>query len=422
MKIALSNMFDDIQQSSTLAINEKVKELRLKGENIYHLGFGESPFPVQGTVKEGLRKGENVKSYLPTQGILELREQVSKFYQYWFNLNCSPDNIFIGPGSKELIFDLLLLIEGDLILPVPSWVSYIPQAKLARKSAIKVNTSFENNYCMTAEELDKAYNQAIKNNLNPKILLINTPGNPCGNSYNASLVKDIANFAQSKNLFIISDEIYSNIIFEGYKHTSFAEYYPEGTFITGGISKDRSLGGYRLGVCIIPADQNDFRKAFNTLISETFSCVSAPIQYAGINAYSTDSGITDYIKNCTSIHNIVLNQFFNIIIKSDFIDCSPPMGAFYLYPRFKLNDISTSDELASILLEKYNVATLPGSCFGHDPKELNLRLAITDYSGEEIYEYFIKNKSVDPAYLFKNYCPNLFEAANLILKMTEQES
>lgn len=417
MRIKVKEIFSNIEESATLAINQNIKELRSKGKSIYHLGFGESPFPVPEIVKEGLRSGEMVKAYQQTQGLPQLREVISEFYAEWFDLKYSFEDIFVGPGSKELIFDLMLLIEGDLMLPVPSWVSYIPQAKIAGKNAIKIQTKMKNNYCMTVEELDKGYNQALKDGYNPKLLLINTPGNPCGNSYKESNVKAIAEYAREKKIYIISDEIYGNIIFKNYRHTSFAKYYPEGTFVTGGMSKDRSLGGYRIGVCLVPEDQQEFKKAFNTLISETFSCVSAPIQHAALSAYTTGCTMSNYISNCTKIHNIVLNYFYNELIQSELIECSPPMGAFYVYPKYNISKLETSKEISKILLEKYHVASLPGNCFGQDPSELNTRLAITDYDGTAAYEYFVNTPEIDEKYFIKTYCPNLVEAASLIKQM-----
>jgi aspartate/methionine/tyrosine aminotransferase len=416
MDITIADVFYQLEESATLAINQNIKDLRIDGNKVYHLGFGESPFPVPMTVKEGLAKGENLKSYQPTQGIYELREAVAKFYSYWFNLHYRPEDIFIGPGSKELLFDLMLLIKGDLMLPVPSWVSYIPQAKIAGKKVIKVPTCIENSYCMTVEELKKAYNEAIQNNLNPKLLLINTPGNPCGNSYPENIVKSIVEFAREKELIIISDEIYANVTFKGHKHHSFAKFYPEGTFVTGGISKDRSLGGYRLGVCLIPPGQKVFKKAFNTLISETFSCVSAPIQIAAIRAYSTGPEMYEFIHTCKDIHNIALEYFYNQIIQSPHIECSPPMGAFYLYPKFKTKQCQTANHIVDILLNKYNVACLPSSCFGQDPGELNVRLAITDYSGSEAFRQYNNAEKVNKKTFIDTYCPNLTEAAKQIVR------
>lgn len=419
MKINIAKVFNTIEESATLAINQNIKSLRSEGKTIYHLGFGESPFPVPEAVKTGLRRGETVKAYQPTQGISELREQVSKFYAHWFKLNYPAEDIFIGPGSKELIFDLMHLIDGDLILPVPSWVSYIPQARISGKSAIKVSTQLKNNYCMTVEELDCAYNQGLKDGLNPQLMLINTPGNPCGNSYPEELVKEIANYAREKNIYLISDEIYANIIFKGYNHTSFAKYYPEGTFVTGGISKDRSLGGYRLGVCLIPSGQVEFKKAFNTLISETFSCVSSPIQYAAIAAYSLDYEMTDFIKICTSIHDMALNYFWHELNQSEFIDCPPAMGAFYLYPKYRLSKLKTASEISKILLEKYNVASLPANCFGQSDNELNTRLAITDYDGSKALDFYVTNPRTNINEFIKDCCPHLEKAAAQIKKFAE---
>ncbi|MEW5820268.1 MAG: aminotransferase class I/II-fold pyridoxal phosphate-dependent enzyme [Cyanobacteriota bacterium] len=420
MKIKISEVFNQIEESATLAINQNIKHLRSEGKTIYHLGFGESPFPVPECVKKGLRSGESIKAYQPTQGIKELRESVSKFYSQWFKLNYSPEDIFIGPGSKELIFDLMHLIEGDLILPVPSWVSYIPQAKISGKKVIKVDTSIKNSYCMTVEELDKSYRAALKFGLNPTLMLINTPGNPCGNSYPEDLVKEIAEYARNKGIYIISDEIYGNIIFEGYNHSSFARYYPEGTFVTGGISKDRSLGGYRIGVCLVPEGQPEFKKAFNTLISETFSCVSAPIQQAAIPAYSLEDEMIEFINNCTKIHNIALDYFHKELIKSEYIECAPPMGAFYLYPKYNITKLNSATEISKILLEEYNVASLPSNCFGQEPDELNTRLAITDYNGSKAYEYYTSNPGINNDEFINICCPNLVKSSKLIREMVEK--
>lgn len=420
MDIKVNDVIYSIEESATLAINQNIKALRSEGKTVYHLGFGESPFPVIKPVMEGLRAGEDLKAYPPTQGFPSLREQVSQFYKKWFQLEYKPENIFIGPGSKELIFDLMLLIEGDLILPVPSWVSYIPQAKILGKETIKVKTSFENNYCLTVEDLDAAYRASIIGGLKPTFVLINSPGNPCGNVYPENTVKNIANYAREKKLLLISDEIYGNICFEGYQHTSFAKYYPEGTFVTGGMSKDRSLGGYRLGVCLLPENQPKLIKAFNTLISETFSCVSAPIQTAATSAYSTDSKITDFINNCTQIHNIVLDYFYEKLTSNKYISCNKPMGAFYLYPKFNLSKLSSSKEIAKILLNEYNVATLPSTCFGFDDSELCLRLAITDYDGSKALEYYTNNCINNKAEFVEKCCPNLVKAIELIQEMVNK--
>jgi len=136
----LSTEAKELKPSATLAINELVMKKRAIGQNILHLGFGESPFPVHLSVQEELKKNVDKKSYLPTQGIYPLREKVSAFYKYHFNLDYLPEQIIVGPGSKVLVFDLLLALEGPLFIPAPSWVSYQHQAKLMKKPVHYIRT------------------------------------------------------------------------------------------------------------------------------------------------------------------------------------------------------------------------------------------------------------------------------------------
>ena len=144
-----------LKESATLAINLKAIGLRESGKKVHHFGFGQSPFPVPEAIQEALRKNADKKDYLPTQGLPELCEAVADFYRKRFQYNFTAENVCVGPGSKELIFQTLYLMEGPLLVPAPSWVSYGPQAALRGKEIVQIPTKRENGYRLQVEELDR---------------------------------------------------------------------------------------------------------------------------------------------------------------------------------------------------------------------------------------------------------------------------
>ena len=284
----LKNIVKDLKPSSTLKINEISRELENKGKKIFKFGFGQSPFQVPSDVVNELKNNAHQNKYLPMQGLKELREAVAKYTSNKKDYNYKSENVIIGPGSKELMFLLHILFEGDIILPAPSWVSYAPQAILGRNKIHSIQTTRENNWFPTATEIEKVI---LKNKNKNYLLFLNSPNNPSGQI--CENLKEISEITKKYNLVILSDEIYSELSFEeGFK--SISSFCPEKTIISTGLSKWCGAGGWRLGYFIIPESLNHLRDAINVLASETFSSVSAPIQYAAITAYSNDH--SDYIK------------------------------------------------------------------------------------------------------------------------------
>jgi len=423
-----SKVIKELKPSATLAINELVMQKREKGQNILHMGFGESPFPVHLTIQEELSKNADKKRYLPTQGLLPLREEISSFYNFHFKLHYLPEQIMIGPGSKTLIFDLLLALKGPLFIPAPSWVSYQHQAKLINKPAYFIGTTYQNSYLLSPNDLEIAFQEHTLKKGDQNILLLNYPNNPTGQTYNSEHLKDLASVAKDYNTIIISDEIYALISFNNKKHQSIAEFYPEGTIVTGGVSKDRSLGGFRLGVALLPNEEHKLLNSLISIGSETWSAASAPIQYAALEAYNIKSEITDYINDCTSIHQLVAN-YVHKRIETGNIKCPAPQGAFYLFPDWnqystELNSIGikTSYGLAKALLERWNVATLPGSEFGMLNNDLCLRIANCDYDGSLVLRKFCENRNIakkDTDAFVKSFAPRVAAACDQLVNFTK---
>ena len=366
--------------SVTLHINERVKQMWAEGRDVYHLGFGESRFPVHPTLQEALRANAHRKSYLSVQGLLELREQIAGFYSRQLEREVSAEQIIVGPGSKVLIYALQMALDGELLLPTPSWVSYAPQAHLLAKPMRYIPASSADNYEFTLEALDQTVQQ--KPDV-PKTLLINSPNNPTGRMFEPSFLEKLADYCRQQRIMVLSDELYGLIPHAHRTHVSLAHYYPEGTVVLGGLSKQLSLGGWRLGVAVLPSDEGGMQlmRSLCKIASETWSTSSGPIQYAAISAYREDPDITAYMHECAQIHAIRTQHIWSWLVEFG-IPCAQPDGGFYMLPNFErwreplaARGVYTSSDLTTYLLEKYQIVTLPGIAFGLPPQDLSVRLA-----------------------------------------------
>ena len=366
--------------SPTLAINQRVKELWAAGEQVYHLGFGESRFPVHPKIRAALIAHADAKSYLPSLGIPELRAAVADFYTKQMGVEATPDRVIVAPGSKPLLYAFQMALAGDTILPTPSWVSYAPQARLLNRPVLHIPASPSDEHRLTADALRQTI---AKSSHDQHILVLNSPSNPTGQMLGPELLTEIAEVCRATHTLVLSDEIYA-LTAHGHKpHVSMAHFYPEGTVVLGGLSKHLSLGGWRLGVAIVPtgAAGQQLLQAVNKIGGEIWSCVAAPVQYAALAAYADDPEILDYIAECTRLHAARTQHLWRALSELD-VPCARPDGGFYLYPNFDGwrealagKGVYTSDDLARHLLDKWRIATLPGTAFGAPPDELSLRLS-----------------------------------------------
>jgi aspartate/methionine/tyrosine aminotransferase len=398
--------------SPTLEINEYVRASRAKGLALLHLGFGESPFPVHPILQNALTENADKSMYLPASGLPELRQKAGAYFVNHFGIDWEEYEVVIGPGSKALIYALQLAVEGDLLLPVPSWVSYGPQSGLAGDTVIKIPMTLTENYSINAARLENAILESRRNGQNPKKLVLNYPNNPTGLSIPPPQLAEIAEVCRRFGVLVISDEIYG-LVHHRQEHLSIAGAYPEGTVVTSGLSKHLSLGGYRVGVALIPAVLKSVYQAALRVASETWSTVAAPIQYAVVKAFENDPEIEGYIRDCTLIHGLVSGYLRQVLVD---LGCEyPPLdGGFYLFPDFKrfrerlqARDIHSSDDLAHALMEEVQIVTLPGTAFGDVPESLTLRLASCDYHGGEALEYFQSHRECFPESLVRACCPNI---------------
>jgi len=405
----LKKIIKNLKPSSTLRMNEISNKLQSKGKKIYKFGFGQSPFEIPDDVVNELKNNAHQNKYLSMQGLSELRTAISKYSSTKNSQNYKSENIIVGPGTKELMFLLQLLFDGDILLPAPSWVSYAPQALLSRNRTHWIITKSENNWFPTGEEIEKVILKDRKKNY---LLFLNSPNNPSGQICNN--LKEISTIAKKYNILILSDEIYSELSFHE-NFQSISQFYPEKTIISTGLSKWCGAGGWRLGHFIIPEALKELRDSLKILASETFSSVSAPIQYAAIAAYSNNHD--EYINNSRSILKVVGEYVYNNL-KSNKINMNKPQGGFYLMPEFLIKKFSTSQDMCSDILEKTGVALLPGSDFGFSKERMIVRLSFTDFNGQEFMDYIKKNNKLDTSSISK-FAPKIVEGTNKLKLWSE---
>ena len=386
----LYERFRNTEPSSTLRINEISNKLLDEGKNVYKFGLGQSPFPVPEILIETLKKNAHQKDYLNVSGLLKLREVVAKYHSKKNLYNYSKDNVIIGPGSKELIFQCQMVTEMPLLLPKPSWVSYEPQAKILKKDVNWIDTSKNTNWHLSANALrDYCKNNKYKYQL----LILNSPNNPTGT--NNEDLEELSKICKENNIIVISDEIYTELDFNGNYH-SISHFYPEGTVISSGLSKWCGAGGWRLGTLIFPKELKIIHDSVRSLASETFTSVSAPIQYAAVKAYTEDH--SEYLNNSRIILKKVADFVYNQLSEIG-IECIRPQGGFYILCDFSKiikhnNIINNATTLCEQVLQNTGFAMLPGKNFGIEDEKLITRMAFVDFDGNKALSFMKDNTSI----------------------------
>ena len=337
----------------------------------------------------------------------QLREAISNYLEKKTGNNYPKENILITPGSKEAMLLMHIAFKGEIIIPAPGWVSYEPQAQIGSNKVHWLETSKSNNWFPTANELEKKIKTISKSkNL---ILILNSPNNPSGAVCNN--LEEIAKVAKKYKLIILSDEIYTDLTFEN-NYNSISKYYPELTFITGGLSKWCGAGGWRLGFLAVPKKLEEFLASLKSLASESYSTVNTPTQFAAVEAYA--GNYDDYKNKVKGILNAIGNYVFNNL-KSNKVLISAPQGAFYLMPEFINKKYKNSSKLCEAILDETGVAMLPGSDFGFKPKKMLTRLSYTDFDGDKFFKNVTNYNSINDT-IIEKYAPNVVEGTNKLSK------
>jgi aspartate aminotransferase len=405
----LKNLVKDLKPSSTLLINETSRKLEEQGKKIFKFGFGQSPFKVPEDIVRELKNNAHQNKYLPMQGLSELRNAVAKYTSKKKNYDYKSQNVIIGPGSKELMFLLHVIFDGEIILPAPSWVSYAPQAILGRNKVQILQTKRENNWFPTASEIEEII---LKDKNKNYLLFLNSPNNPSGQI--CENLEEIASIAEKYNLIILSDEIYSELSFIN-NYQSISNFCPKKTIISTGLSKWCGAGGWRLGYFLVPDSLIEIKNMINVLASETFSAVSAPIQYAAIKAYEQDN--SNYINKSKNILGAIGNYVYENL-RSNKVLINKPQGGFYLMPEFLNKKFNSSSEMCDSILNDTGVALLPGSDFGFEQTKMLARLSFTDFDGQEFMNKIEDNQKIDNDEINK-FAPKIVEGVDKLKKWSE---
>ena len=370
--------------SATLAANEILIRRRQAGEPVLPLSFGESGLPVHPLLRGALTHAAGNNSYGPVAGLPDLREAAAG---YWDRrgLPTGQESVISGPGSKSLLFGLLLAIGADVAVPQPSWVSYAAQATLAGARPHFVPTPpGEGGICDPAS-LVRVLEGARAAGRRIGAVLVTVPDNPTGRLGDPATVQDLADVAARYDLVVISDEIYRDLVFDSAAAlASPVDFDPERTVVTTGLSKNLALGGWRIGVARVP-DGPLGRTLHDQLIgigSEIWSSASGPVQEAAAFAFGEPPELAERIARSRSLHEAVCRAVADRFAAAGVI-VPEPQAAFYLYPDFdpwrehlaRQHGVTTGPGLAALLLERYGVGVLPASAFGEDEAVLRVRVA-----------------------------------------------
>ena len=434
MSIILENHLEAIDIPANLRINDQIKLYRKKCAEMgchkpyHHFAFGQSPFSPPSKIVEALKLNAGKHDYVPTAGIPELRAIIADYYNRIFNVKCSSNQVVVSPGSKEMISMIIAVLKGPVIIPSPSWVSYLPQAKILKKEVISIRLTSTDDYILTPKRLAESIELTAGNQ---RILILNNPNNPTGAVYSKQDLEALTEVCRKYNVVVISDEIYARTSFDFENYVSMARIYPEKTIITGGLSKDRSAGGYRMGVGIFP-DNVDLIEDILKIAGSTFSCVAAPIQYAGLMAFSQDPEIERYIYDCAQIHATIGTITSSRLNMIPGVNATIPKGAFYLFVDFneysdKLNKIGFNScaEFCEHVVRVEHTAMLPGNSLLLPDDDFSVRLSYVDYNGDEVFRAWQLSKPVsdsDKEKFFEKYCPLISQGIKNIERYFAQVS
>jgi aspartate aminotransferase len=370
--------------SATLAANEAMATRRSRGEPVLPLAFGESGLPVHPLLAAELAETAGYGAYGPVAGTDQLRAAAAG---YWArrSMPTRPAAVVAGPGSKALLFGTLLALGSDIAVPRPSWVSYAAQATLVGASPHFVPAvPGEGGSCDPAA-LDDAVRKSRTNGRRIGAVLVTLPDNPTGRLASPDTIRALCAVAERHDLMIVSDEIYRDLVHDqDTPILSPAQVAPHRTVVTTALSKNLSVGGWRIGVARMPdgAAGAALRDRLLGIASEIWSAPAGPVQHAAAVALEEPIELADRINRSRTLHAAVCREAARLCLAAG-LELAAPQAAFYLYPDFEpLRDrlaarfgVSTGADLAALLLHRYGAGTLPGSAFGESASSLRLRLA-----------------------------------------------
>ena len=432
MKFVVDQQVEDIELPENLKLNTFLQEFHSDCPHsecsfgFYGFAFGQSPFPVPKIMQDALIKNADKGTYAAVQGIPELREAIAKYNKHYFAMDIDPKRIYVGPGTKELIFNLLEILHGTVILPTPAWLGYLPQIRLLKKNFHMLPT--QANQKITPSDLRKL---ALRLHDRQKILILNNPNNPTGLLYNRLELEEIADVCKEQSIAVISDEIYAQTTYDFSKFVSMGKIYPEGTFVTNGLSKSHAAGGYRLGYVIFPLHATDLKAQFKKILATEYTAVSTPIQYAAVKGFEISNEINEYFEITRNIHKIMGEYVYKELSKMEGVKVTKPEATFYLLADFnhyasdlQAMKINTSQKLSeALIVHPYHTAIVGGDSLVLERTDYSARIAYVDYDGAKVYENYQKKKPItddDKTEFVRTNAPRIVAGIEMISKFFEK--
>ena len=368
----ISNRILQMSESETLAMTQIARELKAQGKDVISLSIGEPDFNTPEAVKEAAKKAidENFTHYPPVPGYADLREAISKKFLRDNGLEYKPEQIVVSTGAKQSIYQVVMALinPGDeVIIPTPFWVSYKEIVKVAEGKCVYVPTKIENDFKVTPQQLEEAITPRTK------LIMFSSPSNPTGMLYTKEELKGIAEVLERHpNVFVMADEIYEHINFEG-KHESLAQFpsVKEQVITVNGVAKGFAMTGWRIGFIGAPLV---IAKACNKLQGQVTSATCSIAQRATIEAMLMDPTTSKDIIDMRNKFKERRDLVYKLLKEIPNVNVRMPQGAFYFFPEvsayygksYKEYTINNSTDLCMYLLYEANVATVQGSAFGDD--------------------------------------------------------
>ncbi|QLA14744.1 pyridoxal phosphate-dependent aminotransferase [Desulfolutivibrio sulfoxidireducens] len=370
-----------IKPSATLAMSAKAKEMKAAGRRVLDLSVGEPDFPTPSHVKEAAKAAldADFTRYTAVPGIPELRAAIAGYFKRFWDVTAPPEATMATNGGKQALYNLLMayMNPGDeALIPAPYWVSYPDMVRLAGAEPVAVPTTAHSGFKVTVEALEKARTPKTT------LLILNSPSNPTGCHHTQAELDAIAAWAFSRDVFILSDEIYDQLVYEPAKPASMAGWWakrPEMVGIANGLAKSFSMTGWRLGYCLA---HPDLIKAMAKLQGQSTSNVCSFVQKAAVAALTGPYDAVDAMRRAFVRRR---DLALRIIKTWDRAVCPTPQGAFYLFPDLSgyfTPDAPDSTALCAKIMDKTGVVTVPGAAFGDDAC-LRLSYATDDASLEQ---------------------------------------
>ncbi len=359
--MGLAGRLSQVNPSLTLAITAKAKAMKAEGIDVCSFSAGEPDFETPVHIREAAKKAldEGKTKYGPAAGEPQLRKAIAKKLKVDNNLDYQPENIIVTNGGKYSLFNLMLaLIEAgdEVIIPAPYWLSYPEMVKLAEGTPVIVHTLAENDYKITPQQLKDAITPKTK------LFVLNSPSNPTGTVYTPEEIHALAEVIVNHDFWVVSDEIYEKILYEGRQHLSIGTVSPEifaRTIISNGFAKSYSMTGWRVGYAAAPIE---IIKAMTIIQGHSTSNVCTFAQYGAIAALEESQDCVREMVQAFAQRREFMYEAIQAIPK---LSCPKPYGAFYLFVDISKTGMN-SLEFCNILLDSQQVAVIPGIAFGAD--------------------------------------------------------